>query len=180
MSNMARGSLRVYLGSAPGVGKTYSMLNEGWRRRERGTDVVIGWVDTHGREATAAQLRNLEIVPPKLLVHRGQTLPEMDLDQLLRRRPEVALVDELAHTNTPGATHDKRWQDIEALLGAGITVISTVNIQHLESLNDVVAAITGVPQRETVPDAVVREAEQVELVDMTPEALRRRMAHGHD
>ncbi len=179
MSNMARGSLRVYLGSAPGVGKTYSMLNEGWRRRERGTDVVIGWVDTHGREATAAQLRNLEIVPPKLLVHRGQTLPEMDLEQLLRRRPEVALVDELAHTNTPGATHDKRWQDIEALLGAGITVISTVNIQHLESLNDVVAAITGVPQRETVPDAVVREAEQVELVDMTPEALRRRMAHGH-
>ncbi|MDA8283627.1 MAG: DUF4118 domain-containing protein [Actinomycetota bacterium] len=176
---MARGSLRVYLGSAPGVGKTYSMLSEGWRRRERGTDVVVGWVDTHGRQATAAQLRDLEVVPPKLLVHRGQTLAEMDLEQLLRRRPEVALVDELAHTNAPGAAHDKRWQDVEVLLDAGITVISTVNIQHLESLNDVVAAITGVPQRETVPDAIVRGAEQVELVDMTPEALRRRMAHGH-
>ena len=179
MMAMARGSLRVYLGSAPGVGKTYSMLSEGWRRRERGTDVVVGWVDTHGRQATAAQLRDLEVVPPKLLVHRGQTLAEMDLEQLLRRRPEVALVDELAHTNAPGSAHDKRWQDVEALLDAGITVISTVNIQHLESLNDVVAAITGVPQRETVPDAIVRGAEQVELVDMTPEALRRRMAHGH-
>jgi two-component system sensor histidine kinase KdpD len=179
MRDMVRGVLRVYLGSAPGVGKTYSMLNEGWRRRERGTDVVVGWVDTHGREATSAQLRDLEVVPPKLLVHRGQTLTEMDLEQLLRRRPEVALVDELAHTNAPGAAHDKRWQDVEALLDAGITVISTVNVQHLESLNDVVTAITGVPQRETVPDRIVREAEQVELVDMTPEALRRRMAHGH-
>ena len=169
----------MYLGSAPGVGKTYSMLNEGWRRRERGTDVVVGWVDTHGREATAAQLRDLEAVPPKLLVHRGQTLAEMDLDLILRRRPEVALVDELAHTNASGAAHEKRWQDVEALLEAGITVISTLNIQHLESLNDVVTAITGVPQRETVPDAFVRGAEQVELVDMTPEALRRRMAHGH-
>ncbi len=179
MGDMARGLLRVYLGSAPGVGKTYSMLNEGWRRRERGTDVVVGWVETHGREATAAQLRDLEVVPPKLLVHRSQTIAEMDLDLLLRRRPEVALVDELAHTNGPGALHKKRWQDVEALLDAGITVISTVNVQHLESLNDVVAAITGVPQRETVPDAIVRGAEQVELVDMTPEALRRRMAHGH-
>ena len=179
MGDVARGLLRVYLGSAPGVGKTYSMLNEGWRRRERGTDVVVGWIDTHGREATAAQLRDLEVVPPKLLVHRGQTLAEMDLDLLLRRRPEVALVDELAHTNAPGSVHEKRWQDVDALLDAGITVISTVNVQHLESLNDVVAAITGVPQRETVPDAFVRGADQVELVDMTPEALRRRMAHGH-
>ncbi len=169
----------MYLGSAPGVGKTYSMLNEGWRRRERGTDVVVGWVDTHGREATVAQLRDLEVLPPKLLVHRGQTLAEMDLDMLLRRRHEVALVDELAHTNAPGSAHEKRWQDVDALLDAGITVISTVNVQHLESLNDVVAAITGVPQRETVPDAFVRRADQVELVDMTPEALRRRMAHGH-
>ena len=169
----------MYLGSAPGVGKTYSMLSEGRRRRERGTDVVVGWVDTHGREATADQLRDLEVAPRKLLVHRGQTLPDMDLEFLLRRRPEVALVDELAHTNAPGAAHEKRWQDVEALLEAGITVISTLNIQHLESLNDVVTAITGVPQRETVPDAFVRGAEQVELVDMTPEALRRRMAHGH-
>ena len=176
---MARGKLRVYLGSAPGVGKTYSMLNEGYRRRERGTDVVVGWVDTHGREATAAQLRDLEVVPPKQLIHRGQRTTEMDLDGLLRRQPEVALVDELAHTNAPGTVHDKRWQDVEMLLEAGIAVISTVNVHHLESLNDVVAAITGVPQRDTVPDAIVRGAEQVELVDMTPEGLRRRMAHGH-
>ncbi len=179
MAPMERGSLRVYLGAAPGVGKTYAMLNEGWRRRDRGTDVVVGWVETHGRAGTAAQLRDLEVVAPRVLTHRGQTFQEMDFEAILRRRPAVALVDELAHSNAPGSTHEKRWQDIESLLDAGINVISTVNIQHLESLNDVVAAITGVPQRETVPDAVVRAAEQVELVDMTPEALRRRMAHGH-
>ncbi len=179
MAVMERGSLRVYLGAAPGVGKTYAMLNEGLRRRDRGTDVVVGWVETHGRAATTAQLRDLELVPPKVLAHRGQTLREMDVEAVLRRRPAVALVDELAHTNIPGSAHEKRWQDIESLLEGGITVISTLNIQHIESLNDVVAAITGVPQRETVPDAVVRAAEQVELVDMTPEALRRRMAHGH-
>jgi two-component system sensor histidine kinase KdpD len=179
MATMARGSLRVYLGAAPGVGKTYAMLNEGLRRRDRGTDVVVGWVETHGRSATAAQLRDLEVIAPKILVHRGQTLREMDVEVVLRRRPTVALVDELAHTNAPGSDNEKRWQDIERLLEAGVSVISTLNIQHLESLNDVVAAITGIPQRETVPDAFVRAAEQVELVDMTPEALRRRMAHGH-
>ncbi|MHB8458289.1 MAG: universal stress protein, partial [Acidimicrobiales bacterium] len=176
---MERGSLRVYLGAAPGVGKTYAMLNEGWRRRERGTDVIVGWVETHGRAGTSAQLRDLELVPPRILTHRGQTLSEMDFEAIVRRHPAVVLVDELAHTNAPGSLHEKRWQDIEGLLDRGISVISTLNIQHLESVNDVVTAITGVPQRETVPDAVVRAAEQVELVDMTPEALRRRMAHGH-
>ncbi len=179
MATMARASLRVYLGAAPGVGKTYAMLNEGLRRRDRGADVVVGWVETHGRSATAAQVRDLEVMAPKVLAHRGQTIREMDVEAVLRRHPAVVLVDELAHTNAPGSAHEKRWEDIESLLRQGISVISTLNIQHLESLNDVVAAITGIPQRETVPDAFVRAAEQVELVDMTPEALRRRMAHGH-
>jgi two-component system sensor histidine kinase KdpD len=174
-----RGTLRVYLGAAPGVGKTYTMLEEGHRRASRGTDVVVAHVETHGRVHTADQLTGLEIVPRRVLDYRGTSFEEMDLDAVLARRPQVALVDELAHTNVPGSQHAKRWQDIERLLEAGITVISTVNIQHLESLNDVVQAITGVPQRETVPDSVVRAAEQVELVDMTPEALRRRMAHGN-
>jgi two-component system sensor histidine kinase KdpD len=176
---MARGELRVYMGAAPGVGKTFAMLNEGWRRRERGTDVVVAYVETHGRANTAAQVRDLEVVPRRLMEYRGQTFEEMDLDAVLARRPQLALVDELAHTNVPGSRHEKRWQDIDELLEAGIDVISTVNIQHLESLNDVVQRITGVVQRETVPDAVVRAADQIELVDMTPEALRRRMAHGN-
>jgi two-component system sensor histidine kinase KdpD len=173
------GKLRIYLGSAAGVGKTYAMLCEGHRRAERGTDVVIGFVETHGRLHTAALIEGLEAVPRARLPYRGTTFEEMDLDAVLARKPQVALVDELAHTNVPGSRHEKRWQDVEELLRAGIDVISTVNIQHLESLNDVVEKITGVPQRETVPDAVVRTAEQVELVDMTPEALRRRMAHGN-
>jgi two-component system sensor histidine kinase KdpD len=171
--------LRVYLGAAPGVGKTYAMLDEGWRRAERGTDVVVGWVETHGRANTAAQLRDLEVVPRQALEHGATTFEEMDVDAVLARAPRVALVDELAHTNVPGSRHEKRWQDVEALLTAGIDVISTVNIQHLESLTDVVERITGVNQRETVQDEVVRRAEQIELVDMTPEALRRRMAHGN-
>ncbi len=176
---MARGRLRVYLGAAPGVGKTYTMLGEGRRRAERGTDVVVGVVETHGRAHTAEMLEGLEVVPRRLVDHRGTSLSEMDVDAVLRRRPQVALVDELAHTNAPGSAHEKRWQDVEQLLAAGIDVISTVNIQHLESLNDAVAAITGVVQRETVPDEVVRSADQVELVDMAPQALRRRMAHGN-
>lgn len=174
-----RGQLRVYLGAAPGVGKTYKMLEEGRRRQQRGTDVVVGLVETHGRPVTAALLGDLEVVPRRALAYRGSSFTELDLDAVLARAPEVVLVDELAHTNVPGSRHAKRWQDIETLLDAGITVLTTVNIQHLESLNDVVADITGVPQRETVPDEVVRRAEQVELVDMTPEALRRRMAHGN-
>ena len=176
---MKRGQLRVYLGAAPGVGKTYAMLGEGHRRLARGTDVVVGFAETYNRKLTAQQLGGLEIVPRRVITYRGSTFEEMDLDAVLARKPEVALVDELAHTNIPGSRNAKRWQDVEELLAAGINVISTVNIQHLESVNDVVEKITGVPQRETVPDAVVRAAEQVEMVDMTPEALRRRMAHGN-
>ncbi|WP_306207075.1 sensor histidine kinase [Actinoplanes sp. RD1] len=176
---MARGELRIYLGAAPGVGKTYTMLEEAHRRAERGTDVVIGFVETHGRKHTRAMIGELEVIPRTEMRYRGAGFTEMDLDAVLARKPELAVVDELAHTNVPGARHGKRWEDVQELLGAGIDVLTTVNVQHLESLNDVVAQITGVEQRETVPDAVVRAAEQVELVDMTPEALRRRMAHGN-
>src|SRR5436190_19051364 len=176
---MARGNLRVYLGAAPGVGKTFAMLNEGRRRHDRGTDVVVGFVETHGRARTIEQIGDLEIVPRKSIAYRGSEFEEMDVDAVLSRRPHVALVDELAHTNVPGSRNEKRWQDVEELLQAGLDVISTVNIQHLESVNDVVERITGVQQRETLPDEVVRRADQVELVDMSPEALRRRMAHGN-
>ncbi len=174
-----RGELRIYLGAAPGVGKTYAMLGEAHRRADRGTDVVVGLVETHGRAKTAALLEGLEILPRRTVTHRGVDLTELDVDAVLAQRPEVVLVDELAHTNAAGSRHAKRWQDVEDLLEAGITVLSTVNIQHLESLNDVIERITGVRQQETVPDEVVRRAQQVELVDITPEALRRRMAHGN-
>ncbi len=176
---MSLGTLRIYLGAAPGVGKTYAMLCEGRRRAARGTDVVVGLVEDHGRPRTREAIEDLEVLPRRSLTHRGAAFTEMDLDALLTRHPQVALVDELAHTNVPGSRNAKRWQDIQELLNAGIDVISTVNVQHLESLNDVVETITGVPQRETVPDAVVRAAEQVDLIDMSPEALRRRMAHGN-
>src|SRR6476620_3205286 len=155
------------------------MLDEGWRRKERGTDVVIGYVETHRRANTAAQIRDLEAVPRRTVTYRDATFEELDVDALLARRPAVALVDELAHTNVPGSRNLKRWEDVEELLAAGIDVITTVNIQHLESLNDVVERITGITQRETLPDDFVRSADQVELVDMSPEALRRRMAHGN-
>ncbi len=174
-----RGVLRVYIGAAPGVGKTVAMLNEGHRRMSRGTEVVVGVVEDHGREHTAALVRGLPVIPRRSAVHRGVALTDMDLPAVLARRPQVALVDELAHTNAPGGVNEKRWQDVQVLLNAGIDVISTVNVQHLESLNDVVTMITGIPQQETVPDAVVRAADQVELVDMAPQALRRRLAHGH-
>ena len=174
-----RGELRIYLGAAPGVGKTFAMLGEARRRLERGTDVVVGLVETHGRKKTADLLDGLEIVPRRTVGHRGHEFAEMDLDAVLARAPEVVVVDELAHTNVPGGRHEKRWQDIEDLLDAGIDVLSTVNVQHLQSLNDVVERITGVTQQETVPDEVVRRAEQLELVDITPEALRRRLAHGN-
>ncbi len=173
-----RGRLRVYLGAAPGVGKTYRMLDEGRRRAERGTDVVIGYVECHGRSRTEEMIGDLEMVPRVTRSYRGIEFTEMDVDAVLARKPRVALVDELAHTNVPGGRNEKRWQDVQDLLDAGIEVVTTVNIQHLESLNDVVEKITGVPQRETVPDEVVRSAGQIELVDMSPEALRRRMAHG--
>ncbi|MEU3572328.1 sensor histidine kinase KdpD [Kitasatospora sp. NPDC036755] len=173
------GRLRVYLGSAPGVGKTYRMLDEARRRQERGVDVAVGYIECHGRRHTEAMLAGLEVLPRVHRAYRDAEFEEMDLDGVLARRPSVVLVDELAHTNIPGGRHAKRWQDVEELLAAGIDVITTVNIQHLESLNDVVRKITGIPQRETVPDEVVRRADQIELVDMAPQALRRRMAHGN-
>ncbi|WAJ44192.1 sensor histidine kinase KdpD [Mycobacterium sp. Aquia_216] len=174
-----RGELRIYLGAAPGVGKTYAMLGEAHRRLERGTDLVAAVVETHGRRKTAEMMEGIEIIPPRYLEYRGGSFPELDVPAVLARHPQVVLVDELAHTNTPGSKNQKRWQDVEELLDAGITVISTVNIQHLESLNDVVAQITGIEQKETMPDSIVREAAQVELIDITPEALRRRLSHGN-
>ena len=179
MGDVRRGRLTVYLGAAPGVGKTYAMLGEGRRRFDRGTDVVIGYVETHGREHTIEMLERLEVVPRRELEYRGATFTEMDTAAVIARKPTVVLVDELAHTNVPGSKHEKRAQDIEEIRQAGIDVITTVNIQHLESLNDEVERITGVRQRETVPDEVVRTADQIQLVDMSPEALRRRMAHGN-
>src|ERR1022692_4154571 len=179
MSQQERGQLRIYLGAAAGVGKTFAMLGEGHRRLERGADVVVAFVETHARPHTAVLLDGLQVIPRARIAYRDTFFEEMDLDAVLARRPEIALVDEFAHTNVPGSRNSKRWQDVEELLAAGIDVISTVNIQHLESLDDVVEKITRVPQRETVPDAVVRAADQVELVDMTAEALRRRMAHGN-
>ncbi|MGW9431930.1 ATP-binding protein [Streptomyces decoyicus] len=176
---MARGKLRIYLGAAPGVGKTYAMLSEAHRRVERGTDAVVAFVEHHGRPRTEVMLHGLEPIQRRELEYRGTVFTEMDVDAVLERAPAVALVDELAHTNVPGSRNGKRWQDIEELLEAGIDVISTVNIQHLESLGDVVESITGVRQRETVPDEVVRRADQIELVDMSPQAIRRRMAHGN-
>ncbi|WP_328883012.1 sensor histidine kinase [Streptomyces sp. NBC_00299] len=176
---MARGRLRIHLGAAPGVGKTYAMLSEAHRRVERGTDCVVAFVEHHGRPRTEVMLHGLEQVRRRELDYRGSSFTEMDIDAVLARRPQVALVDELAHTNIPGSRNAKRWQDVEELLAAGIDVISTVNIQHLESLGDVVESITGVRQQETVPDEVVRRADQIELVDMSPQALRRRMAHGN-
>ncbi len=176
---MARGTLRIYLGMAPGVGKTYAMLDEGQRRRARGTDVAVGVVETYNRPNTTALLEGLELLPRRTVPYRDTIFEEMDLDALLTRHPQVALVDELAHTNIPGSRNEKRWEDVEELLEAGIDVVTTVNIQHLESLNDVVQRITGVQQRETIPDEVVRRADQIEIVDIAPEALRRRMAHGN-
>ena len=174
-----RGELRIYLGAAPGVGKTFAMLGEAHRRLERGTDLVAAVIETHGRKKTAELLDGIEVIPPRFVDYRGGRFPELDVEAVLARHPQVVLVDELAHTNTPGSKNPKRWQDIDELLDAGITVISTVNVQHLESLNDVVAQITGIEQQETVPDDVVRAAAQIELVDITPEALRRRLSHGN-
>ena len=175
---MGRGRLRVLLGAAPGVGKTYAMLEEGKRLRDDGKDVVVALVETHGRAATATMARGLEVVPRAAVVHRGVELTDLDLDAVLARRPDVALVDELAHTNAPGLRHAKRWEDVDALLDAGIDVLSTVNIQHIESLNDVVQKITGVVQQETIPDAVLRAADQIEVVDLAPQALRDRLSSG--
>ena len=175
----SRGNLRVYLGMAPGVGKTFAMLDEGKRRRERGADVVVGIVETHGRIHTQEKLTDMTILPRKEMVYAGRTFTEMDLDAILARHPQIVLVDELAHTNITGSKNEKRWQDVEEILNAGIDVISTVNIQHLESIHDVVEKITGISQAETIPDLFLRQADQVEIVDITPEALHRRMIHGN-
>jgi two-component system sensor histidine kinase KdpD len=176
---MKKGRLRVLLGAAPGVGKTYAMLEEGTRLKHEGRDVVVALVETHGRAQTAALLGGLDVIPRRTVTHRGVELSELDLDAVIARHPEVALVDELAHTNAPGSINDKRWQDVEALLDAGIDVMSTVNVQHIESLRDVVEQITGAPQRETVPDAVLRTADQIEVIDLAPQSLRDRLAEGH-
>jgi two-component system sensor histidine kinase KdpD len=174
------GRFRIYLGMAPGVGKTYAMLDEGHRRASRGCDVAIGFVTTHGRPATDGLLAGLDVVPPKLVGYRGARFEEMDVDAILTRHPELILVDELAHTNVPEPGRNaKRWQDVLELLGADIGVITTVNVQHVESLADVVEQMTGTRVRERVPDAVLRRADQVELIDSSPEQLRRRMLHGN-
>jgi len=175
---VSRGKLKVFLGAAPGVGKTYSMLEEGHRLRAEGRDVVIGYVEPHGRAETAAMIGDLEVVPRSSRSYRGSIFEEMDLDAVMERRPDLALIDELAHTNVPGSRHTKRWQDVEEILEAGTDVLSTVNIQHLESLNDVIYEITDVIQRETIADEVVRSAEEIELVDLTQEGVRERLAAG--
>lgn len=173
-----RGRLRVLLGAAPGVGKTYAMLEEGRRLLGEGVDAVIAVVETHGRAATAAMTAGIPVLPRTSVTHRGVTLDEMDLEAVLARRPQLALVDELAHTNAPGSRNEKRWEDVAELLAAGIDVLSTLNIQHIASLNDVVEQITGVPQRETVPDSFLRDADQIEVIDLAPQALRDRLASG--
>ena len=174
-----RGRLRLYMGMAPGVGKTYRMLEEGHRRLERGTDVVVGYVEVHGRPRTAALLEGLEIVPRLHVEYQGVTVEEMDTDALIARHPAVALIDELAHTNVPGSPREKRWEDVERIRDAGIDVISTCNVQHLESVADAVATIVGAPVNERLPDAMVEDADEVELLDMSPHALRQRIRHGN-
>ena len=174
------GPFRIYLGAAPGVGKTYAMLSEGHRRRGRGANVVAVFVESYGRLHTEELINGLEVIPRKAVDYRGRRLEEMDLDAVLRRQPEVALVDELAHTNVPGSgRYEKRWQDVLDILDAGISVITTVNIQHLESVANEVEQMTGAKVRERVPDWVVRKADQIELIDSSPEQLRRRMLHGN-
>ncbi len=173
-----QGKLKIFFGAAAGVGKTYAMLEDAHDRKAAGVDVVVGWVDTHGRVETELMLRDLETLPRQNLTYRGTTIPEFDLDRALARRPALILVDELAHTNATGARHAKRWQDVSELLQAGIDVYTTVNVQHLESLNDVVAQITGVVVRETVPDAIFERADEVELIDLPPDELLQRLRAG--
>lgn len=173
-----RGRLKLFFGAVAGVGKTFAMLQAAHELRNRGVDVVIGWVETHGRKDTEALLEGLERLPARVLEHRESAISEFDLDGALARRPRVLLVDELAHSNVPGSRHTKRWQDVEEILGAGIDVFSTLNVQHIESLNDVVARVTGVAVRETVPDAVLERADAVELVDLPPEELIKRLQEG--
>ncbi len=175
---MARGNYKIFLGMAAGVGKTYRMLQEGQAEAEAGRDVVIGYLEPHGRVETTAQAEGLETVPRRSVLYRGNRLAEMDLPGILRREPELCLIDELAHTNAPGLEHEKRYEDIEDVLAAGIDVFSTVNVQHLESLNDQVADLTGIRVRETVPDALIGTADDVVLIDITPHSLIERLLAG--
>ncbi len=179
MAESKRGRLKVYLGATPGAGKTFAMLKEGRERKRRGEDIVIAYVETYGRARTEELLSGLELIPRKRVAYRGTSLEEMDLDAVLQRRPKIALVDELAHTNAPGSINEKRWQDVEQLRDAGIDVISTLNVQHVESVNDVVEKITGIVQRETLPDRVLDLADEIQFIDISPEALRKRMRHGN-
>lgn len=172
------GKLKVFFGAAPGVGKTFAMLEAARIRKAEGVDVVVGWAETHGRSETVALLEGQEILPPRLLSYRGRELREFDLDAALERRPTLILVDELAHTNAPGSRHAKRWQDVQELLASGINVYTTLNVQHMESLNGVVAQITGVSVAERVPDSVFEEADEVEIVDLPADELIKRMKEG--
>ena len=173
-----RGRLKIFLGAAPGVGKTFEMLQSAQRRQREGIDVVVGVVETHGRSETEALLAGLEVIPRRRIDYRGHTLEEVDLDAVLARRPAVVLVDELAHTNAPGSRHPKRYLDVEELLAAGIDVYTTINIQHVESLNDNVAQITGIRVRETVPNSIIDRADEIEVVDLTPDDLMERLREG--
>jgi two-component system sensor histidine kinase KdpD len=175
----SRGRLRIFLGAFPGVGKTYTMLNEAHRRRSYGEDVVVGFVETHGRKATQAMVEGLEVIPRRRIEYRGVVIEELDVEGVRRRHPAVCLVDELAHTNPPGSEREKRYEDVELILDAGINVVTTLNIQHIESLNDRIEALTGVRVRETIPDRVVDDADEIILIDLTPEGARARMEHGH-
>jgi two-component system sensor histidine kinase KdpD len=174
----SRGRLKIFMGAAPGVGKTFEMLSAAQARRHEGADVVVGVVETHGRKETVALLDGLETIPRRPVEYRGHTLYEMDLDALLARRPQLALVDELAHTNAAGSRHPKRYMDVEELIAAGIDVYTTLNVQHVESLNDVVARITRIRVRETVPDSIIDKADDIEVIDLTPDDLIQRLKDG--
>jgi two-component system, OmpR family, sensor histidine kinase KdpD len=174
----SRGRLKIFFGMAPGVGKTYAMLTAAHRRAAEGVDVVVGVVETHGRGETEQLLLGMDLLPRRVVDYKGTALSELDLDGVIRRRPELVLVDELAHTNAPGGRFDKRWRDIEEILAAGIDVYTTLNVQHIESLNDVVRDLVGVEVRETVPDSVIDEADEIELVDLPPDALIDRLKSG--
>src|SRR6201993_4250765 len=173
-----RGRLKIFLGAAPGVGKTYEMLLSAQAKRRDGSDVVVGVVESHGRRETEALLEGLEVIPRQQVEYKGHILAEMDLDAILKRRPQLVLVDELAHTNAPGSRHPKRYLDVEEIIAAGIDVFATLNIQHVESLNDVVARITRIRVRETVPDSVIERADDIEVIDLTPEDLIQRLKEG--
>ena len=176
---VGRGHLRVFLGATPGSGKTFAMLREAHDRRSQGEDVVVGYVETHGRKLTEQAIGSLEVIPRLQAEYHGKLMEEMDLDAILARHPQVVLVDELAHTNVPGVRHAKRYEDVEEILAAGIDVVTTVNVQHLESVKDLAERITGIPVRETLPDQVLDNADEIQFIDISPEALRKRMRHGN-